>query len=190
MLEHRNGADDAKALPQLAYHFSEAGSGDAAGKAIEYATRAARKLRACSHSKKPFACIACHFTFNSSTLQRTRSSAAACCSPWAKPNFRSGTVNRHVRRTRKRPNWRAITALGAAVREAALGFEQGNVMAARSGESAVELLLEAIAMHRADDAMRVELLARLCRAYLYCDRVDEAKDAHVGRSPWPARSGT
>src|SRR5678815_1798270 len=52
-------------------------------------------------------------------------------------------------------------------------------MTARSGESAVELLLEAIAMHRADDAMRVELLARLCRAYLYCDRVPEAKDAHV-----------
>src|SRR5678815_2217089 len=40
--------------------------------------------------------------------------------------------------------------LGAPFAEAALGFEQGNVMTARSGESAVELLLEAIAMHRAD----------------------------------------
>ena len=51
-------------------------------------------------------------------------------------------------------------------------------MAARSGEPAVALLSEAIALHQADDAMRVELLARLCRAYIFCDRIDEAKDAH------------
>ena len=41
MLEQRYGADDATALPQLAYHFSEAGPGDAAGKALDYARRSA-----------------------------------------------------------------------------------------------------------------------------------------------------
>lgn len=33
-------------------------------------------------------------------------------------------------------------------------------------------------LHQTDDPLRVELLARLCRAYVYCDRTDEAKEAH------------
>ncbi|MEO7853914.1 MAG: AAA family ATPase, partial [Rubrivivax sp.] len=41
MLEQRHGADDASTWPQLAYHFSEAGPGSAAAKALNYAKRAA-----------------------------------------------------------------------------------------------------------------------------------------------------
>ena len=40
------------------------------------------------------------------------------------------------------------------------------------------LLLEAIALHQGNDAERVELLSRLCVAYIYCDRSAEAKEAH------------
>ena len=62
--------------------------------------------------------------------------------------------------------------------QAAVGFERSAMLAARSGEPAVVLLLEAIALHQNDDPMRVELLARLCRAYIYCNRAAEAKASH------------
>jgi len=179
MLEQRRGADDATALSQLAYHFSEAGSGDAAGKAIEYATRAAaqatrvlafeeavRLYRLSLHLQQQ------HFTKN--VAQRCGLLLAL-----GEVELSLGHGEPACTAYEEAAELARNHALGAPFAEAALGFEQGNVMTARSGESAVELLLEAIAMHRADDAMRVELLARLCRAYLYCDRVDEAKDAHV-----------
>jgi len=41
ILERRHGADDPTVLPQLAYHFSEAGPGNAAVKALAYAKQAA-----------------------------------------------------------------------------------------------------------------------------------------------------
>ena len=41
MIEQQHGADDSANWPQLAYHFSEAGPGAAAGKALDYAKRAA-----------------------------------------------------------------------------------------------------------------------------------------------------
>jgi DNA-binding NarL/FixJ family response regulator len=179
MLEQRRGADDATALSQLAYHFSEAGSGDAAGKAIEYATRAAaqatrvlafeeavRLYRLSLHLQQQ------HFTKN--VAQRCGLLLAL-----GEVELSLGHGEPACTAYEEAAELARNHALGAPFAEAALGFEQGNVMTARSGESAVELLSEAIAMHRADDAMRVELLARLCRAYLYCDRVDEAKDAHV-----------
>ena len=68
--------------------------------------------------------------------------------------------------------------LAAAFARAAVGFERSSVMSSRSGELAVVLLLEAIALHQAQDPMRVELLARLCRAYLSCEHLDHAKEAH------------
>ena len=43
LLEERSGADDDIALPQMAYHFSEAGAGAAAGKALDYARRSGER---------------------------------------------------------------------------------------------------------------------------------------------------
>jgi DNA-binding CsgD family transcriptional regulator len=79
--------------------------------------------------------------------------------------------------------------LAALFAQAAIGCERANVAASRSGEHSVGLLLEAIALHRAEDPLRVELLAHLCRAYVYCDCADEARQAHRGAAELARRIG-
>ena len=178
MLEQRRSADDATELPQLAYHFSEAGPGEAAGKALEYAALAAAnavrllafeeavRLYQLSlqlqgkHFAKKFA-QRCGLLLALGDVQLLLGHGEPARAAFQEA---AGLARNH--------------GLAAPFAQAALGFERGNVIAARSGEPAVALLSEAIALHQADDAMRVELLARLCRAYLFCDRPDEATDAH------------
>ena len=178
LLEERSGADDDIALPQMAYHFSEAGAGAAAGKALDYARRSgerAANLLAFEEAARLFR-LALQLQkkhFPQENHQR--------CSLL----LRLGAIHLSLgdgASAREDFSLAADIARAHALRplfaQAAIGFERTDIVAARSGEPAVALLLEAIALHDADDVMKVELLARLCRAYVYSDREVEAKDAH------------
>ena len=178
MLEQRRGHDDAAAWPQLAYHFSEAGPGEAAAKALDYAQRAA------AHAAKllAFEEAARLHRLSLQLLQRhfAGDSARRCevllalgdAERWV------GAPEAAMASYREAAELARQCGLTSQFGKAALGFAFGSTHASQSGEPAVALLLEAIALHQGGEAMRVELLGRLCVAYVYCDRMEEAMDAH------------
>ena len=179
MLEQRQqGADDANALAQLAYHFSEAGPGSAAEKALAYARRAAEhaaQLLAFEEAERLYR-LALQLQqkhFGKDAAQRCGLLLGLA---EAEMSIGSGEPTRSA--------YREAAALARShgllpqFAQAAMGFERSNRFTASSGEPSVALLLEAIALHQADDPLRVELLAHLCRSYIYCDRPDEANEAY------------
>ena len=178
MLERRHGADDAIALPQLAYHFSEAGPGGAAAKALDYATRAAE------HAARLLAFEEAVRLYRLSLQlqhQHFAKDAAGRCSlllALGEAELSLGRGEPARAAYQEAAELARNQSLAALFAQAAVGFERSNVLAARPGEPALVLLLEAIALHQADDVVRVELLARLCRTYFFCERADDAMEAH------------
>ena len=178
MLELRHGADDPNCWPQLAYHFSEAGAGSAAAKALDYAKRAAGHAAALLAFEE----AARLYQLALQLLQRhfptdlTQSCAVlltlADAQSWsAAPGLTAAWYRKAAELARQ---------LGSTAQfaKAAIGFARSSTMAAQSGSAAVAMLLEAIALHQGDDPVRVELTSRLCVAYIYCDRPEEAMEAH------------
>ena len=178
MLEQRHGADDEMVLPQLAYHFSEAGPGAAAVKALGYAKHSAEhaaQLLAFEEAVRLYR-LALHLQHQHFAKDAAQRCGLLLGLGEVELSLGAGEPARAV--YQEAAELARNHSLAARFAQAAVGFERSNAMAARSGEPAVALLLEAISLHQADDPMRVELLARLCRAYVYCDRADEAKEAH------------
>ena len=178
MLEQRHGTDDATILPQLAYHFSEAGPG-AAAKALAYAERSAEQaagLLAFEEAVRLYG-----LALRLQQRHAAKDAALRCGLLLALGDIQAllGAGEPASAAYQQAAELARSNGLAEPFARAAIGFERSNVFAARSGEPAVALLLEAIAMHRADDATRVDLLSRLCRAYIYCGRVEEAKEAHA-----------
>ena len=178
MLEQRHGTDEPTVAPQLAYHFSEAGPGGAAAKALSYAKQSAE------HAAKLLAfeeAVRLYRLALQLQLQHFAKDAAVRCAlllGLGEVEMLLGAGEPARAAYQEAAELARSSSLVKPFAQAAIGFESSNVIAARSGEPAVVLLLEAIALHQADDSLRIELLARLCRAYVYCDRADEAKEAH------------
>lgn len=177
MLEQRHGADDPAVLPQLAYHFSEAGPGGAAVKALGYAKRSAEhaaRLLAFEEAVRLYR-LALHLQ-----QQHFAKDAAQRCGlllGLGEVELLLGAGEPAQAAYQEAAELARNHSLAALFAQAAVGFERSSTLAARSGEPAVVLLAEAIALHQADDPLRVELLARLGRAYVYCNRADEAGEA-------------
>lgn len=177
MLEERFGADDPTVLPQLAYHFSEAGPA-AVVKALTYARHSAEhaaKLLAFEESARLYR-LALHLQ-----QQHFAKDVARRCElllDLGEVEWLVGAGESARAAYQEAAELARNEGLALPFARAAMGFEVSNVTAARSGEVSVALLLEAIALHQTDDPLRVELLAHLCRAFVYCDRADDAKEAH------------
>ncbi|MEJ8858600.1 AAA family ATPase [Variovorax robiniae] len=177
ILEARSGSDNTAVLPQLAYHFSEAGPG-AAGKALDYAQQSAEhatQLLAFEEAARLYR-LALHLQ-----QQHFGKDAAQRCTLLLKLAEVEGLLGAgELARAAclEAAELARSHGLAALFAQAATGFEISNVESARSGEMSVALLLEALSLHRTDDPLRVELLAHLCRGYVYCNRADEAKEAH------------
>ncbi len=178
MIEQQHGADDSANWPQLAYHFSEAGSGAAAGKALDYAKRAAAhagQLLAFEESARLYQLVLqlLQRHFPAELSQRCAVLLAlAEAQTWAGGPETAQALNQQAADLARQGGMTAQFA------KAAIGFSTSSMQAGMSGNAAVAMLLEAIALHQGDDAVRVELMSRLCVAYVYCDRVDEAMEAH------------
>lgn len=178
MLEQRHGADDSMALAQLAYHFSEAGPGSAATKALDYAKRSAARaaqLLAFEESVRLYR-LALQLQQQHFTKDAVQRCSLLLGLGHAEISLGAGDPARSA--YQEAAELARIHGLPSLFAQAAVGFERSNRYTSSSGEPSVALLLEAIALHQADDATRVELLADLCRAYVYCDRADDAKEAH------------
>ena len=178
MIEQQHGAGDSTIWPQLAYHFSEAGPGAAAAKALDYAQRAAvhaGQLLAFEESARLYqlALQLLQRHFPAEVGQRCGVLLAlADAQTWAGGPETAQALNQQAADLARQGG------MGTQFARAAIGFSVSSMQAGRSGEIAVAMLLEAIALHQGDDAVRVELTSRLCVAYVYCDRVDEAMEAH------------
>ena len=176
-LERRHGRDDPGAWPQFAYHFSEAGPG-AAAKALDYARRAgehAGRLLAFEESAR----------LHGVALQLLQRHFAADLAQRCEVLLALGDARRWCATAEaasecylQAADLARQTGLVASFAQAAIGFSYSSTQAGRSGEPAVALLREAIALHGGSDAVQVELIARLCVAYVYCDRAEEAIQAH------------
>ena len=177
-LEQHRGGDDAAMLPQLAYHFSEAGAGSAAAKALDYAKRSAEQAAQVLAYEE----AARLYGLTSQLLQRhfPKDLAQRCAVLLATGDAEIwvGQAETALALYQRSSELARQCGLTVQFARAALGFASSSTHAAQSGEAAVALLLEAIALHQGDDVMRVELIAALCVANVYCDRADEAKEAH------------
>ena len=178
MIEEQHGADDSAIWPQLAYHFSEAGPGAAAAKALAYAKLAAahaEQLLAFEESARLYQLVLqlLQRHFPAELGQRCDVLLAlAEAQTWAGGPETAQALNQQAADLARQCGMTAQFA------KAAIGFSTSSMTAGMSGNAAVAMLLEAIALHQGDDAVRVELMSRLCVAYVYCDRVDEAMEAH------------
>ncbi|MFM0140222.1 helix-turn-helix transcriptional regulator [Caballeronia grimmiae] len=174
-LETRERGNRATRLAQLAHHFAQAGRHADVAKALHYAREAADQAarsfafeEASRLYRLALSLQAAHFGHDALlrcelllTLGRAEADVGA-----PEPSRAAFLEAAEVARE---------NGLTAAFVRAAIGFEQANFRTARSGEAAVSLLIQAIDAHQGNDAMRVELLACLCRAYVYCNLVEEAQ---------------
>ncbi|WP_298831888.1 AAA family ATPase [uncultured Piscinibacter sp.] len=177
-LEQRHGTDDPGIWSQLAVHFSEAGAGDAAHKALDYAERAA------GHAGKVLAFEEAIRLYDVALqlLQRhaPRDLQRRCrvLQAIGDAQLWHGNVEAANELFRQATALARQTDQADAFARAAIGYANSSTQASRSGEAAVAMLVEAIAGYPANDSVRVELVSRLCVAYIYCDRPAEAMEAH------------
>ena len=179
LLEEQHAQADAMVLPQLAYHFGAADTAAAAAKALDYAMRSADQANqvlafeeagnqyrlALQVQQKHLAAdsaLRCRLLLQLGEVELSAGSGLPARDVFAQA-CALARGNGHTE--------------GFA--RAAAGFERSTMLAAQSGEPAVALLSEALALHRHDDALRFELLARLCRACVYSDRSQEAVAIHT-----------
>ena len=178
MLEQRRGADDGMTLAQLAYHFSEAGPGGAAVKALGYARRSAEHAAQLLAFEEAVRLYRLALQLQQQHFAKDTEQHCGLLLALGDVELLLGAGEPARAVYGEAAELARNHSLAKLFAQAAVGFESSNTFTARSGEPAVVLLLEAIALHQVHDPMRVELLAGLCRAYVYCDRADEAKGAH------------
>jgi class 3 adenylate cyclase/DNA-binding CsgD family transcriptional regulator/tetratricopeptide (TPR) repeat protein len=178
MIEYQHGPDDSTIWPQLAYHFSEAGPGSAASKALANAKRAAEHAAALLAFEEAarlyqmaLQLLQRHFATDLGERCAVLLALADAQTWFAAPELTAACYRQAAELARQ-------VGLTAQFAKAAIGFSRSSAQAAQSGGAAVAMLLEAIALHQGDDSVRVELTSRLCVAYVYCDRADEAMEAH------------
>ena len=171
--------DDAAMLPQLAYHFSEAGPG-AAAKALDYARRSAERGRASAGLRGSGAPVPPGAAPAAAPLRDgLRRSAASCCSAWARRSCRSAPASRPARST---PQAGRTGAQRTAWRNCSR--ERDRLRARRDAgrpsraNRPWRCCWRRSRCTKATTRCASSCFARLCRAYVYCDRADEARQAH------------
>lgn len=179
LLERRFGEnDDPGVLAQLAYHFSEAGPGDAARKALAYAKQSAQRAAQLLAFEEAARLYQLALQLQRQHFAKDTPAQCALLLDLGDVELNLGAAERALSAYQAAAGLARAEGLVLLFARAAVGFERSNAAAARTGETAVALLLEAIARHRSEDALQAQLLAHLCRAYVYCDRVEDFKEAH------------
>jgi len=180
LLEQRLAEDEAEEelLPQLAYHFSEAGPGPAVRKALDYARRSADAAARLFAFEEAARLLGLALRIQQQHFPRDQAQRCELLLALGEVHHSLGAGEAMQAACQEAAELARQRGLPELFARAAAGFEAGGAVAARFGDAAVLLLLEASALHQAEDPLRVELLARLCRAYVYSDRVAEARQTH------------
>ena len=164
------------ALALIAHHFHAARSPDCAAQAIEYAVRAAAHADATQAHEEAARLyeLALQLVEPAQEAERLRLWLAL-----GEAQFHAADHDRAIASF----NEAALLArrLGAAdaLAQAALGYENASWRTSGVGIVAAALLKEAIAAHSPlDSPLRARLLAALCRALVYAERIDAALAIH------------
>ncbi|WP_093017840.1 helix-turn-helix transcriptional regulator [Variovorax sp. OV700] len=178
-LEARHAADPDAVLAQLAYHAAAALPVGSPSRALDIAQRAAARAVAVMAYEEALRCYRLALQLQERWLPAERARHGALL-------LALGAVQTHAGEN----DAAAATFLEAAsltralgdaglFAQAALGFENNGWRISGPGEQAAALLEEALAAaDRFDAALRVDLLAALCRACIFCGRQPEANAAH------------
>ena len=177
-LEARHAGEPDAVLAQLAYHAAAALPVGSPARALDIAQRAAAQAVAVMAYEEALRCYRLALQLQERWLPAERARHGALL-------LALGAVQTHAGEN----DAAAATFLEAAalaralgdpalLAQAALGFENNGWRISGPGEQAAALLDEALASaDRFDPALRVDLLAALCRACIFCGRQDEANAA-------------
>ena len=160
-LETLHGADVDRPLAELAHHYVQAAAAEIRRRRSPTPRSRLRGPPSSTHTRRPSVTSA-----SRSRSPRTTSSAAACCSPSARPPRRPATRPRRGPRSSGPPTWRAGSGLADELARAAIGYG-GRFAWLRAGddERIVPLLEQALAaLPPGDSIPRARLLARLAGA--------------------------
>jgi DNA-binding CsgD family transcriptional regulator len=174
-LEAAERGNRAPRLAQLAYHFSQAGRHVDAAKALNYARQAAAQAAQSFAYEEASRLYRLALNLQNEHFAERVSLRCELLLTLGRVEADLGAAERSRTAFLEGAQVASQHALTAHFVRAAIGFEQANLRTARSGETSVALVLQALDAHKHDDAMRVELLACLCRAYVYCNRADDAQ---------------
>lgn len=168
--------DEANWLPALAHHYQAARSCATPGKAVEYAIRAARRAETAMAFEE---------------AARLYEAALQALDPGREADrceLLLALGDAHLVAGAHEPATAAFTEVlplarqlpaPAALARAALGYETASWRSTGIGVVSVGLLREALAVNPAlDSPVRARLLAALCRALIYAERVDAAVAIH------------
>lgn len=177
-LQVRHASDFDAVLAQLAYHAAAALPTGNPARALDFAQRAAARAATLMAYEEALRCYRLALQLQERWLPTERARHCALL-------LALGTVQMHA----GEHDASAATFLDAATlartlgdaalfAQAALGFENNGWRISRPGEQAAALLEEALAdSDRFDAALRVDLLAALCRACIFCGRQPQANAA-------------
>jgi len=177
-LEARHAGDLDAVLAQLAYHAAAALPAGSPARALDIAQRAAARAVALMAYEEALRCYRLALQLQERWLPAERARHGALL-------LALGAVQMHAGEN----DASATTFLEAAAlartlgdadlfAQAALGFENNGWRISRPGEQAAALLEEALAApDRFDAALRIDLLAALCRAFIFCGRQPQANAA-------------
>jgi DNA-binding CsgD family transcriptional regulator len=182
LLEARHRDHIEPYLSQLAYHFGEAVSDGSADKALDYARRAAaHAAELLAHEEaarfyRQALQVQEHYFPQDKGCRCQLLLAMGVAQNWAGAN--ESCQDTLLEAAALARELRSATAFV----QAALAFEAAGWRSGRPGEQAAALLMEALAWPapeaRHDLRTQVDLLAAQCRAYIFCDRPDEAIAAY------------
>jgi DNA-binding CsgD family transcriptional regulator len=174
-LQARHAGDLDAVLAQLAYHAAAALPGGSPAHALDIAQRAAARAAALMAYEEALRCYRLALQLQERWLPAERTRRCALLLALGAVQMHAGENDASGATFLDAATLARALGDAAAFAQAALGFENNGWRISRPGEQAAALLEEALAASdRFDAALRVDLLAALCRACIFCGRQPQA----------------
>ena len=177
-LQVRHAADFDAVLAQLAYHAAAALPAGSPARALDIAQRAAARAAALMAYEEALRCYRLALQLQERWLPAERERRCALLLALGAVQMHAGENDASAATFLEAVTLARTLGDAAQFAQAALGFENNGWRISRPGEQAATLLEEALAASdRFDAALRVDLLAALCRACIFCGRQPQANAA-------------
>ena len=177
-LQARHAGDLDAVLAQLAYHAAAALPAGGPARALDIAQRAAARAAALMAYEEALRCYRLALQLQERWLPAERARRCALLLALGAVQMHAGEHDASAATFLDAATLARALDAAALFAQAALGFENNGWRISRAGEQAAALLEEALAASDHFDAvLRVDLLAALCRACIFCGRQPQAHAA-------------
>lgn len=177
-LQARDAGDPDAALAPLAYHAAAALPVGSPARALDIAQRAAAQAVAVMAYEEALRCYRLALQLQERWLPAERARHGALLLALGAVQMHAGENDAGAATFMEAATLARTLCDAEMFARAALGFENNGWRISRPGEEAAALLDEALAAaDRFDAALRVDLLAALCRACIFCGRQEQANAA-------------